>query len=367
MKLDEIIREKTQHILASLAELEEEHTKKVTACKLAENQVQMAQTQIQSKQGTAREIESKNEQIEEQLQRLQNQLAEIEERRKSLMQVANTFKQELEANQNLLQQRQSEAREAEESLQKAQERYNTCQQDVQKIFEEKKLVQERLQLARSKVFAGYLAEASQRFEDAFRQFVAWRKSEENLAAFKRSLKEDSTVREIYNAWQEWHKIYKSDAPDAVRETAQREQKKLQDEINKLFPDALLAKERKPKFELRETLYCYTNAEGKRIVIVPLSEKHWQELQNGTQGRPDTSIMHFLWWIIQEAGFEAKHAYFQLSDKFVELVVGSESDPLEKNAITLQLDGIGNVSFELMPLPREIREALTRETAGEQSN
>lgn len=367
MKLDEIIREKTQHILASLAELEEEHTQKVTACKLTENQVQIARTQINSKQSTAREIQSKNEQIEEQLQRLKDQLAEIEEKRKSLMQVAGTFQRELEANQNAMQEFQAEARRTEENLQKAQQSYTLCQQDLQKIIEEKKLTQDRLQFARSKVFAGYLAEASQRFEAAFRQFVSWRKSEENLAAFKRSLKEDRTVREIYNAWQEWHKINKSDAPEAVRETAQREQRKLQDEINKRFPDALLAKDKKPNFELHETLYCYTNSEGKRIVIMPLSEKHWQELQNGTQGRPDTSIMHFLWWIIQEAGFDAKHAYFQLSDKFVELVMGTDSDPLDKNAISLQLDGVGNVSLELMPLPQEIREVLTQEPAGHQAN
>jgi hypothetical protein len=360
MSLIDLIRENTKDMRDTIAELERSRLREISQLNAAEERFKRASSIISSQHKQQDEKKSRLKSIGETIRGINQQIDELEAQKQRLLSTLLERQQELEASRQSLSEAEAESNKAQHAAREEKRVLEDIERRVDLLEKETIRNQLKLREVHSQTLDQHLSELEAMFEQEFQEQTKRSETLVSLEAFKRLRHEKREVGDLCDARDEWKKIVKTASVPTVKIAAESELRRIETEIDKLFPGAIKAEAALRHADFIEELHYFVDSQNRTVLLLPFSKDVWNSLNAGTQSLKEKVAVYFFGALAKAIGAEPGKFHYECGNNFVMLVSEIATETYrEKNDLVIPLPGGGSISFILSTLPNEIQEALLR--------
>ena len=362
MTLQDYIRKETIEVNDVIKLIEEKRSSLISDRKAAEERKKRTGTLISEKHKIQNDTKKKIEVFDQKLKEINTELNEVERRRGSLLEQLNELNGNKDAAKNSLSQIEQESNKAQKDIFNEDKSIERFDKQIDEKEKERSRFDERIRWAHVSAFKSFLKDSNSLLEQYFKRITSRKANFDAAERLRNKRHVDKCVGDLCDARDEWNKIVKTASVPGVKAAANNELKRIEIEIEKMFPGALeienSASENNPTTEL----YYHENEE-ETILFFPFLEKQWNSMEQGNIDNSIYTFGRFIELIIKESKFSYNDAHLKCENDMVQLVSKFGLGNLKgKNDLTFSIIGKDNMTFILSRIPDEVYKSLNYEEA-----
>ena len=369
MSLQDIVRQETHDIRDALKQIDERRGERLRKKKAAEERLKRSGTEITKHREREKERKRLLQQADAKVKESQEVVAELDREREELERRAseanNRLMKERDARvetQKLLKQAQQAIEQGQGDFQGERSSIRKSEAEIEQAEKDKTRQEERLREALVASLDIHLKELAAGVEQAF---VGEEERQKKLAAFeafKNARHKDRKIGDLCDQRDELRKMVNTATVPGVKEMLQDSLRRIEDELEELYPGALGVVSPPSDRGHIEELHYYRADSGEAVFLLPITQSAWKAVERGDQGAAATVATRLIWDIIKGLGLTKEKGEFSFDGRWC--VFSSKLDFEEVTELyegfNVSLPGAVTLDVILYPLPPEIQEAVTYE-------
>jgi hypothetical protein len=361
MAIAEFIRDYTFEVRNSLNHLNEEITKAKSERDAAEERRRRATTEISKHRESERDTKRKLDEIKVKTSELRQALEEIDQKRAAIIDSLFESQERLAEGGNELRAMQAATEKALGDIKKEEKSKHEAEGQVFQLQSEQEKAITSLELRLRGALVAYLKKQTDQLAQAFLTEEQRIKERREHEEFEKARHSDPEVAQLCEQREELNKFIVSAMVPAVKETLQASLKLVEDRLKKLYPCAIVADDFRPRdSQIGELLY-FINQEGNAVLLLPISEIDWANVEKGESGERASRAMCLVWSMIRELNLKEQDGSFLPKAGFIafETCLGPEEGALLRG-FGVKCGDIDVLRLVPTAIPAELQEVLARE-------
>lgn len=350
--LEDIYKRRTQEIFGKKRAIEEKIERKRQEIRGKEQERRQISTDISKKRDEARESKGKKINILAELEKLQEQLEDLERRRTEILNSIIEYKERQEEIEDENKSQEERIRELEEEIRKITNEISRIEHELAGLENQRSGYEEEICEEAKNSFREYCDQVEKYLTRVMETLPEVENAKDAYKALMKAKDEDSRVRKIWEAREEWRNIFEISQVETVKETAKIEIDKLEEKIEEEFPGALLVERIEDNERVVSALYYHKEIDGPYRIFLPITRETWNSIEEGLTRKNEELAARVFWGFscVEDGGYDLYYGFPTLCT----------DEPPESLTLSLEFPNMKIVEFALIEIPRDIFEAIAYE-------
>ena len=209
-------------------------------------------------------------------------------------------------------------------------------------------------------FKQALRELAKRIEQAFSNQEERKQRETALAELKKARHENRRIGDLCDQREQFHQLIKMATVPGVKETMEKALRKIEDELQTLYPNAISVEKNVPTdLGFIEEIHFFVDEESKVSIVLPIDVAMFERIEKGETSPATDRIMRFVWDMIKKLGLKHTDGEFRLDGERCLFATAFSADDMAvlDSGFSVSIASASALQFKFSALPTEIQEVL----------